>query len=215
MMTPVDVNRRRLLAAAVSAGALGPLGAHAVERLLTPAQSRGPFYPIELPLDSDNDLTRVQGRDGMAKGEIVELFGQVVDRNGRPVGGVQVEIWQCDVHGRYHHPGDRRDVPLDPNFQGYGRFVTGADGGYRFRTIKPVPYPGRTPHIHFHLSGPEMAPLTTQMYLKDAPQNARDFLFNRLRDERARASVLVDFVTDARAAQAAPVGRFDLVVERG
>lgn len=114
----------------------------------TPAQTAGPFYPPVLPLDDDADLTRVEGTPGQADGRITDLAGRVLDNSGRPLSGVRVEIWQCDANGRYRHPAERGSAPIDPCFQGHGRTVTDSLGRYWFRTIRPVPYPGRTPHIH-------------------------------------------------------------------
>jgi protocatechuate 3,4-dioxygenase beta subunit len=207
-------SRRRLLAATASATALLVLpAACSANTALTPQQTRGPFYPLEIPLDHDNDLVSVAGRSGLADGEIVNVAGRVLDINGRPVAAASVEIWQCDNNGRYHHPGDNRDsVPLDGNFQGYGRFVTGADGAYRFRTIKPVAYPGRTPHIHFAVNGAAFDELVTQMYLAGAPQNAGDSLFRRIPDA-ARPRMLVEFVAVAGGAE--PTGQFDIVIASG
>ena len=202
-----DFTRRHLL---LAGAALGLTASKATALVLTPTQTRGPFYPLALPLDRDNDLVTVAGQ-GLAKGEIVNVAGQVLDTQGQPVPGALVEIWQCDVFGRYHHPGDRRNVPLDPNFQGYGQYTTGTDGGYRFRTIKPVPYPGRTPHIHFQVSGSGITTLVTQMYLADVPENDKDFIYKRIRDAQARASVTVDF---AAGSDGLPLGRFDIVLQK-
>jgi len=204
--------RRRLLHAA--AGGLAALAASpllAAIRAPTPAQTRGPFYPFRLPLDSDNDLVQVAGRAGLADGTISHVTGRVLDTRGRPRAGVRVEIWQCDAHGRYHHPLDRRAPPPDPNFQGYGRFTTGADGAYRFRTIRPVPYPGRAPHIHFALTGPGIRPLVTQMYVAGVPENRRDGVLNRIPDARARARLIVPFV-ESPEPDAELWARFELVV---
>jgi protocatechuate 3,4-dioxygenase beta subunit len=211
MSQTIDPQRRQFLSAGASATALLLSGyANAADYIRTPRQSRGPFYPLEIPLDNDNDLVHVAGGSAIAEGEIVNLVGRVIDTSGRPLAGARVEIWQCDNNGRYHHPGDSRaDAPRDPNFQGYGQFVTGADGAYRFRTIKPVPYPGRTPHIHFAVSGDGFAELVTQMYLAGEPRNERDFLFQRIPDE-AKAGVLVKFAGVAGAAE--PVGQFDIVL---
>ncbi len=204
--------RRRLLLAG-----LGVLGGFAgvrmalAELLATPAQMRGPFYPIALPLDRDNDLTRVTGRSGRARGTLVDVSGQVLARSGQPLAGVQVEIWQVNAWGRYHHPHDDQDKPLDPDFQGYGRTVTGADGRYRFRTIRPVAYPGRAPHIHFALSGADQAPFATQMYVDGAPENGGDFLLNAVRDPAARARLLVPLLPSPDP-DAELAGRFDIVV---
>ena len=183
------------------------LALNARAAVVTPSQTAGPFYPATLPLDQDNDLVSVAGSAGLAKGEVVSVAGRLLDTRARPIVGARVEIWQCDANGRYRHPRERGSAPIDPNFQGYGRTVTGADGGYRFRTIKPVPYPGRAPHIHFAISGAGLSPFTTQMYLAGAPQNDADVLFNRL-DPAARTTLLVDFMPGA----AEPVGRFDIVL---
>lgn len=186
--------RRRLVAGLSSLALLAALPRSLLAALLpTPRQSMGPFYPDVLPLDNDNDLVQVAGRGDLAKGEITDLSGRVVDQDGQPVAGALVEIWQCDANGRYLHSRDTRAVPRDPNFQGYGRYTTGADGRYRFRTIKPVPYPGRAPHIHFAVSAPGRDPLVTQMYVRGAPENGRDWLLNGVRDPAAREALLVSF----------------------
>lgn len=177
--------------------------------LPTPPQVKGPFYPLTLPLDRDNDLTSVSGQTGAAKGEITDIVGRVLDERGRLVSKVKVEIWQCNAFGRYHHVGDRQNKPVDPNFQGYGQFVTDAEGAYRFRTIKPVAYPGRAPHIHFTLTGEDFAPLTTQMYVADAPENERDQLLNSITDARARRSLIVKL---ERSSEGSLRGIFDIVL---
>jgi protocatechuate 3,4-dioxygenase beta subunit len=203
--------RRRVLASLAGLAVAGlPLGVQAQARVATPAQTEGPFYPVELPADRDNDLVSVKGAAAPAKGEILLLAGAVVDVSGRPLAGARVEIWQCNALGRYHHPGDRSGTPEDPGFQGYGEFVTAADGAYSFRTIRPVPYPGRTPHIHFKVSGPGMRTLVTQMYVAGEPGNTRDFLYNSLRDEAERRALTVAL---ARAADGkALAGRFEIVL---
>ncbi len=204
--------RRRFLAGALGAGALIASPALLAALIPTPRQTRGPFYPLTLPLEKDNDLVTVAGRPGLARGEIVHVVGRVLDRDGRPVRKARLEIWQCNTFGRYHHPHDRSDRPIDPHFQGYGQFVTGEDGAYRFRTIKPVPYPGRAPHIHFAIGGEDFSPLVTQMYVAGAPENEWDFLLNAVRDPKARASLIVAF--DARSETGEPVGVFDIVLDR-
>lgn len=191
----MDHQRRRLLLGSVLglAATLPAIRSAASELTLTPRQSRGPFYPARIPLDSDNDLVIVNGKAGKARGEIANVVGRVLDERGQTIDGARIEIWQCDANGRYHHPWDTRDVPLDSNFQGYGEFTTGADGAYRFRTIKPVPYPGRAPHIHFAVNVPGTQPLVTQMYVAGAPENKRDWILNNVRDVRARQSLIVSF----------------------
>lgn len=178
---------------------------------LTPRQSTGPFYPATPPLDTDNDLVQVQGREGLAHGVITHITGRVADERGRAVSGARVEIWQCNAFGRYHHPRDRRDAPIDPNFQGYGRNTTSGDGQYRFRTIRPVHYPGRAPHIHFAVSGPGIETLVTQMYVAGESQNARDWLLNGIRDQRARARLVVELLP-VPGTGGELMGRFDLVL---
>jgi protocatechuate 3,4-dioxygenase beta subunit len=205
--------RRKLLAASVSLAGLAAVGAPwpaaAQARQPTPRQTAGPFYPREFPADDDNDLVTVKGQPAIAKGELALLTGTVVDTSGKPLTGARVEIWQCNAFGRYHHPGDSSGAPVDPAFQGWGQFVTAADGAYRFRTIKPVPYPGRTPHIHFRVSGRNLPELVTQMYVEGERLNERDGLYNWL-DPRDRAAVTVRL--DRTADGSALAGRFEIVL---
>lgn len=211
-MGSAAVGRRRVLRGMLLAVVLAgrPLPGWAATLLRTPRQGRGPFYPLTLPLERDNDLVTVAGGTGLARGEIAHVGGRVLDETGRAVAGARVEIWQCNAFGRYHHPWDRRDAPLDPNFQGYGQFLTGPDGAYRFRTIKPVPYPGRAPHIHFAVSGPGFEPLVTQLYVAGAPENATDFLLNGIPDPRLRQLLVVPF--ERLPDRPELVARFDLVL---
>lgn len=212
MNDPMMLSRRRALVAGASLAALAVTNPAAAARLVaTPAQSEGPFYPLTLPLDRDNDLVTVAGQPRPAKGTITHVFGKVLDVDGRPVGGARVEIWQCDADGHYHHPGDRRG-PADPAFQGFGQTVTAADGGYRFRTIRPVPYPGRTPHIHVKVAARNAPELTTQMYVAGEPGNERDFLLRSIRDPAARARVIVALEPAAGLEAGALQGRFDIVL---
>ena len=175
-------SRRHWLASAPCRGfePRGPAGAGGGASRYSVPDPEGPFYPHDPPLEADADLVRVGGRDTLAQGVITHLGGVVRDSRGRPVPDAQVEIWQCDANGRYHHPWDRRSAPLDENFQGYGRTRTGAAGRYRFRTIRPVAYPGRAPHIHFAIKGRSFEPLITQMYVRGAPENAYDGLLSRI-----------------------------------
>lgn len=176
----------------------------------TPAQTEGPFYPVELPPDTDWDLLRLAGSDHQALGTVTYVSGRILDRSGRPVPGMRVEIWQCDAKGRYRHPGDARG-PRDDGFQGFGRVVTDADGGYRFRTIRPVPYPGRTPHIHFAVLPPQAPRLVTQMYVAGEPLNERDFVLNKIPDGEARARLIVALEPSGEEAGALQ-GHFDIVL---
>jgi protocatechuate 3,4-dioxygenase beta subunit len=211
--TPL-ISRRRLLASGLSLAFLSALEPAAGAGLIpTPWQSAGPFYPQKIPLDSDSDLIRVNGRQRPAAGQVTHIFGRVLDVDGKPVRGARVEIWQCDAFGFYHHPWDRGGR-ADPNFQGFGRTVAGKDGSYRFRTIKPVPYPGRTPHIHFGISGAGTGVWTTQMYLEGHPLNPGDGLFNRVADPRARQSLLVRLKPGGNIEAGALAGKFDIVLGR-
>lgn len=183
--------RRTVTAALIAAPALwlGVRAQPAAIRQATPAQSEGPFYPVSLPKDADFDLLR-NGAQNYMRGQPAWLEGSVTDLQGKPVAGAQVEIWQCDEAGHYHHPGDGGKA--DPAFQGFGRVSVAADGRYRFRTIKPVVYGGRTPHIHVKVRLGSRELLTTQLYVQGDPNNERDFLWRRL-DAGARSAITVPF----------------------
>ena len=154
----------------------------------TPSAAEGPFYPTPAMRfsDADNNLVKIAGEVHSAGGEVIILKGRVLDNEGAPVSGARVEIWQCDVNGRYLHTGDRNRAPRDTAFQGFGHVVTGTDGAYAFRTIKPVPYPGRTPHIHVKVIHLERE-LTTQFYIEGHKLNAGDWLYGRLSPQEQRA----------------------------
>ncbi len=160
----LSVSRRQVIRG-LAAGVVCMAGGARAALVPTPDEGPGPFYPETIPLDHDADLVQVAGRAGMAQGEIVNLFGRVLTLSGEPVPGALVEIWQCDYRGRYKHAAEWRGA-ADPNFQGYGTTKSTGSGSYRFRTIKPVRYTGRTPHIHAMISGPGIKRFTTQIYLK-------------------------------------------------
>jgi protocatechuate 3,4-dioxygenase, beta subunit len=208
---PSGTRRRLIGTAAIALAQLTGVRLAMAELLATPAQMEGPFYPLTLPLDRDNDLVTVAGRSGRAKGAILDVGGRILDTSGRPVAGVRIEIWQVNGFGRYHHPGDERDLPIDPNFQGFGETVSDATGGYRFRTVKPVAYPGRAPHIHFALTGAGFGPFYTQMYVAGAPENAQDFLLRRVTDRKARESLIVTLEPSPDPGSEL-AGRFDVVL---
>jgi protocatechuate 3,4-dioxygenase, beta subunit len=181
----------------------------------TPAQSAGPFYPQTFPQDSDNDLVHVSEHVGMAKGSITRIMGRVRDPNGRPISGARVEIWQCDANGRYHNVRDgAANQPRDEGFQGYGTATTDLTGGYQFLTIRPVSYPGRTPHIHFAVSGRGIERFVTQMYVAGEPGNESDPVLMGVRDPAARARLIVSLRTSPDAGAGGLDGTFDIVIGR-
>lgn len=188
-MTFSILRRRHLLLG--SGAALVPLAAaHAADLVPTPPQSEGPFYPAGLPADSDNDLVQVRGRQARAMGEVLHLEGRVLGPDGRRQSGALVEIWQCDALGIYDHPRQSGRERRDAAFQGYGRVLADAEGRYSFRTLKPVAYPGRAPHIHLKAATGDGRRLTSQFYLAGEPQNARDGLFRAAaRDPRQRERI--------------------------
>lgn len=202
------------LAAAASALAL-PLPASLAQSGLvpTPRQSTGPFYPVDWSGDSDSDLVRVAGAAASAMGEVLHVRGRVLDVAGAPLAGAAVEIWQCDAEGVYRHPRDTGPGRArDTAFQGRGRAVTDAEGRYAFRTIRPVPYSWRTPHIHFHVQPANRDTLVTQMYVFGEPLNQRDGLLNSISDPRQRDSVIVRLEPADRIEPGALAGEFDIVI---
>lgn len=203
------LKRRTVSAAALIAMPALWLGARAqpaLKRRATPSQTEGPFYPVTFPKDSDYDLLR-NGALNYAQGKSAWVTGSVMDTHGKAVSGAQVEIWQCDHKGHYHHPGDGGRA--DATFQGFGRVRVGADGQYRFRTIQPVAYGGRTPHIHVKVKLGSRELLTTQMYIAGEPLNERDFLWRGLRDSTDRTALTVPFSAGQDGLQA----QFPIVVE--
>jgi len=187
-------------------------GALAQQLTRTPAQTEGPFYPIKLPLDTDNDLIVVNDALTPAVGTIAHVSGRILDASGKPIKDALVEIWQCDNNGVYLHPGSDNAGKRDSNFQGFGRFLTGSTGEYYFRTIKPVPYNPRTPHIHYMVKMKGHDKFVTQCYIKGHPGNAKDGVFNEMKDLKARETVQVDFlpIKDSKAGEVA--ARFDVVL---
>jgi protocatechuate 3,4-dioxygenase beta subunit len=213
MRFPLSSNRRGFLSAvAAGAAAFSVPGAFADELVRTPRQTEGPFYPDHLPLDTDNDLLIINDGITPAVGEITHLTGRILDAKGNPVKNALVEIWQVDHNGSYIHSGDPNREKHDGNFQGFGRFLTASAGEYYFRTIRPVPYPGRTPHIHFKVRRGGKELLTTQCYIQGEARNERDGIFRAIRGQKARDAVLVDFkpIPDSRIGELA--ARFDIVL---
>ncbi len=203
------LTRRALILAAPSL--LLPGAAALAALALTPSTSEGPFYPVRMPSDDDADLVRVEGAVREAGGDILHLAGRVIDANARPIAGARIEIWQCDANGVYLHPGDRRRASRDTGFQGFGHAKADAAGRFAFRTIVPVPYPGRTPHIHVKVLRGGRDLLTTQLYRAGHPQNPSDFLFRRLAPDGQRR---VSMAIRPRAASPRPAFKteIDLVI---
>ena len=212
--TPTLGRRRFLVGGLAAAGGLiAPV--HALgqgAREPTPSATPGPYYPVTFPGDVDNDLVVVRGSEAKAGGVVTHIRGRVLDLAGKPLVNAQVEIWQCDINGFYLHPGSDGRGRRDSTFQGFGRTRTDANGAYSFRTIKPVAYSGRTPHIHFGVEAGK-AELVTQMYLADEPLNARDGLYSRIRDPRARDAVTVRLDSANGIENGALAGTFDLVLK--
>lgn len=186
---------RRVFLSSLGASFFMVPGAFADELTKTPPQTEGPFYPNKLPLDTDNDLLIINDTITPAVGEITHLTGRVLDAAGKPLKNALVEIWQCDGNGVYLHTADsgKKQDKQDKHFQGFGRFLTGSTGEYYFRTIKPVPYPGRTPHIHVKIKRGGKDLLVTQLYIKGHPGNDRDGIYRSVRDAKARDSITLDF----------------------
>lgn len=205
--------RRRFLAAGAAAPLLwSPAITRAGTLLTMPRATEGPFYPDVMPSDLDNDLVKIAGHVKQAGGEILTFSGRIVDGDGTPIPGAMVEIWQADVNGRYIHTGSRWSSgnARDAEFQGYGKMTVKDDGAYSFRTIRPVAYTGRCPHIHVKVHDPEGAALTSQIYIADDPHNERDWLFRQLSDkERIASSMRLARPTKGEADWAAD---FDIVV---
>lgn len=201
--------RRRLAAALLAAPAIAMArraGAQQTPLRATPSQTEGPFYPLTLPADHDHDLLR-NGLLRYAQGQPAQVDGTVRDTAGRPLAGAVVEIWQCDHDGHYHHPGD--GARADKAFQGFGSVTVAADGRYAFRTIRPVAYSNRTPHIHVKVKLGPRTLLTTQLYVQGDPHNERDFLWRNLRDAPDRAALTVPF---QQASDGSLQARFPIVV---
>ncbi len=203
-----------LSTAALGAAAFTARGAFAeqLEQVRTPAQTEGPFYPNKLPLDTDNDLLIVNDNITPAVGEVTHLGGKILDAKGDPVRNALVEIWQVDAKAVYLHTDDSGNKKRDTNFQGFGRFLTGSSGEYYFRTIKPVPYPGRTPHIHFKIKQAGKELLTTQCYIKGEPNNEKDGIYKAIRDPKARDSVTIEFAKMKDSKIGELLANFDIVL---
>lgn len=190
----LPLSRRRLVQSlTLSAAGLWAPGAFADLLTLTPGMTEGPFFPDKLPLDQDNDLIHITDHTTPAIGTITNLAGRVLDKNGNPVKDALVEIWQADDRGTYIHSQGAANATRDDGFQGYGRFETAKDGGWKFRTIKPGLYTGRTRHYHFGITLKGQPRFTTQLFFKDEPANEKDGVLRGIKDPQQLASVIREF----------------------
>jgi protocatechuate 3,4-dioxygenase beta subunit len=210
-MYSVEDRRLFLKGLALCAANYGVSGVFAEELSYTPRQTEGPFYPDILPLDTDNDLLIVNDSITPAVGEITHLTGRILSPSGAPMRNTVVEIWEADQNGAYIHTqgGNER---VDTNFQGFGRFLTGFNGEYYFRTIKPTAYGPRAPHIHFAVNTGGKRILTTQCYVKGDPLNDRDQPLGSVRDAKARESLIVDFKPIKESKVGELAAKFDIVI---
>lgn len=207
--------RRQMLRAGLAAFAAGPLwarGAFAQELAKTPKQTEGPFYPGKLPLDTDNDLLILNDSATPALGEVTHLSGRILSPSGEPIRNALVEIWQVDANAAYLHERSSNAEKRDANFQGFGRFLTGSTGEYYFRTIKPVPYPGRCPHIHVAVKIKGREKFTTQCYVKGHPGNEKDGIWRSVSDPKQREAITIDFAAVPGSTLGELAAKFDVVL---
>jgi protocatechuate 3,4-dioxygenase beta subunit len=213
LLLPLKSRRTFLRQAGLAASFFTVAGAFAEALTQTPAQTEGPYYPDHLPLDTDNDLIVINNGLTPSVGEVAYVSGRILDARGEPIRNALVEIWQCDANGVYLHSADTANrSKQDKHFQGFGRFITGSTGEYLFRTIKPVPYVPRTPHIHYKVRRGGKELLTTQLYIKGHPGNEKDGIWKGLKEGRERDSVTVDFAPLKGGKAGELAAKFDLVV---
>ena len=194
----IPIDRRRFLKSMALASAGFTLPGYFAEALtLTPQQTPGPFYPLpdDLPLGRDNDLLYLNDQLTPATGTVTHIVGRVLDGSGNPIRNALVELWHTDSNGTYtYYTGTGRNPAADPNFAGFGQFLTGATGHYRFRTIQPGLYPGRTRHFHWGVTVPgRTTRFTTQTYWSGEPGNASDSVLNGISNTDQRNSVILNF----------------------
>ncbi|MDP8243839.1 MAG: protocatechuate 3,4-dioxygenase [Candidatus Hinthialibacter antarcticus] len=207
------LNRRRFTSGLLlGAGALWAPGVLAEQLTQTPRQNEGPFYPDHLPLDTDNDLLVINDAINPAVGVVSHLSGRILDQNGAPVRNAEVKIWQVDSKGSYLHSQSSNRANRDKNFQGFGRFLTSSKGEYYFRTIKPVAYDSRTPHIHFAVETKAKPRFTTQLYIKGEPENERDNVLRGIREPKLRDAVIKEFTPISASRTGELSATFDIVL---
>ena len=211
---------RRQFSKSISLGAAGlaVISSNAVvAALATPRQVTGPFYPDSDVGDTDFDLTLIHGHTESAKGEQIFIHGRVLNTEGLPLANSTVDIWQANAAGRYRHADDPNPAELDDNFQGWGIVQTNAEGYYRFKTIKPGAYPlefmadsgWRARHIHYKVSHPNQAPITTQLYFPGDPLIAQDDVIKKV-PEKQRESLIS--IAEAPHQSGLAIFRFDVIL---
>lgn len=182
---PSQLTRRAFAAAGLAAAGLAVTGRGLAKELpLTAESPMGPFFPLDMPADSDADMTWIKGHSTRATGTVIELRGRVLDMRGNPIAGSRIDLWQANAAGRYAHPSDIAKAPLDPHFQGYASIVSDAQGDWRIVTVKPGGYDSpighRPPHIHFDVRGKSHRNVAQLYFPEDAEGNARDQLYKAL-----------------------------------
>lgn len=215
------LDRRGLVLGGLGLGVAGLGAAQAVraQQVPTASQIEGPFYPYDLPREHDADLVRVGTGDAQAMGQVTHVFGTVWSTATTPMSDALVEIWQCDANGRYRHPNDlEASRNPDLRFQGYGRALTGRDGSFRFRTIRPVSYAVtgtpivRAPHIHVAVSTRGVRRLTTQLYVEGEPLNDGDVALSRVTNPAQRDGLIRPYEDGGVYESGAQMVRYDLMV---
>lgn len=207
-----SLTRRKLIKNTILGTVASVVAAPLLAKTTTPHEMEGPFYPITPQKDQDTDLTKIKGQAGVAKGEIIEVFGQVLDQNSNPIENVTVDLWQANSFGKYHHPHDTSTAPVDENFQAWAIIQSGDQGKYSFKTIIPGAYPlgatqQRTPHIHFKIGKHGYISLLTQMYFPDHALNKQDGLFKR-KSSKEQAMMTAKRIGDSNQYQ------YNIVIEK-
>jgi protocatechuate 3,4-dioxygenase, beta subunit len=224
MDVPKKLSRRSMLQLGV-VGGVSALGGTLIvatpgdPKCATPLQIEGPFYPKRAQLDTDTDLTVIEGRADRAEGDVITIRGHVLDDLLHPIDGALVEIWQANAHGRYHHDDDPNPAPEDPAFQGWGQVRTDAEGRYGFTTIVPGPYPvdgewWRPPHIHFKVAKRGYHELITQMYFAGHELNAKDALLLAVPEENRDRLVVALTEGGTEKEPGTRHGTFNIVLQR-
>jgi protocatechuate 3,4-dioxygenase beta subunit len=218
-MKEKQLDRRTLFRHALVGGSLAAVAPVTLRSAfaVTPAQTEGPFHP----LNRDTDLVQIEPGDPLAEGQVIRVTGRVSDESGKAVAGALVELWQADKNGKYDHPADPLPISPDPHFQFWGRATTNANGEYSFRTIKPGAYPAsdtwmRPPHLHFRIMRRGFVDLTTQMYFAGESLNDADLILGAVPSSE-RAEVVVTFSPSSQFSTRPGipdlVGRFDIELE--